>query len=54
MYYPNGQMAKGTWHHGENLHLDVITTGRSEERRWYDSLNKIQNWFEYSKLYINI
>jgi hypothetical protein len=26
--YPNGQAAKGTWHHGENLQLDNIQYGR--------------------------
>lgn len=30
MYYPNGQMVKGVWHRGENLHMDYVSIGRSQ------------------------
>lgn len=62
MYYPNGQMAKGAWHHGENMHLDVITAGKSQIR-WVDCQQYLTpvlfielfiNKFEKNKMHNNI
>jgi hypothetical protein len=31
IFYPQGQMVEGVWHRGENLHLDKVGEGVSDQ-----------------------